>query len=214
MGKMRPPIDPHGELLQSLTRHVRLLTLDQVARTWWSHTARPKSNAKKKLNQLQKQGLVHCFTILARPEIKLSAPVFVWTPGDPAPSFGPIAYRLQSRWKGPLVPTEVVIATKQAKRECGGYIGGRKPRDSEATHDVHLAQVYLRLRKTQPELLAGWVSEAQQYAEGGGKNARLPDAIIRSEGSPRLLIEFAGAYSKQKLQAFHGESQQASYQLW
>ena len=214
MGNKLRRIDRKEELLQALTRHVRVLTLEQVARTWWSHTKRPKNNAQKRLRKLEEEGLVECFTMLARPEIELSGPVFRWSPGDPEPDFGPIAYRLQRRWKGPFVPTQAVIATRKAKRDYAGSNGGRMPRDSETTHDIHLAQVYLRLRKEQPELLEGWVSEAQQYAEGGGKNARLPDVIIRESGNPRLLIEFAGAYSKQKLQAFHVEAEHLPYQLW
>ena len=113
-----------------------------------------------------------------------------------------------------MVPTDAVIATRQATREFGGYIGGRRPRDSETTHDIHLAQVYLRLRTRQPELLSQWVSEAQQYAEGGGKNERLPDVIIRDTGIPQFVIEFGGAYSKPKLEAFHAASAEIPYQLW
>jgi hypothetical protein len=212
---VRPsPIDKKDDLLRALTHHVRVLTLDQIARTWWSRTVRPKNNAKKCLRKLEQQGLVQCLTIMARPEIELPEPVFTWTPGDPDPNFGPIAYRLKNRWKEPFVPTQAVIATREAMRNYGGYIGGRAPRDSEATHDIHLGQVYLHLRGQQPELLQGWVSEAQQYAEGGGKNARLPDVIIRDAGSAQLILEFAGAYSKQKLEAFHGEASHIQYQLW
>ena len=209
-----PSNGPKEELLRCLTHHVRVLTVDQVARTWWPHTQRPKNNARKRLQELESQGLVRLANVLARPEIELAKPVFQWNPGDPDPDFGPIAYRLKTRWSGPLVPTEVVIATRDAKLRYGGYIGGRMPRDSETTHDINLAKVYLQLRRDQPRLLDYWVSEAQQYAEGGGKNQRLPDVIIRDGAAVQMIIEFAGAYSKQKLQAFHAEAQQSTYQLW
>lgn len=208
------PEDPEHELLEALTHKVRLLTVDQIARTWWPHTSRPKNNAKKRLRKLEQQGLVRIEAVMARPEIKLTGPEFSWLPGGEEPNFGPIAYRLKNRWKSPLVPTEIVIATLLAKRQFGGYMGGRMPRESETTHDIHLAQVYLRLRKDQPEMMDGWVSEARQYAEGGGKNQRLPDVIIRDGNVTREVIEFGGAYSKQKLQAFHGEAQHTPYQLW
>lgn len=201
-------------ILEALTRRVRLITVDQAADTWWWLTVRPRTNAKKCLRKLERQGLVEFITIMAMPEIDLGKPVFEWHPGNPPPKFGPIAYRLRTRWNAPLVPTEAVIATIKAKRLYGGYIGGRKPRRSEATHDVHLTQVYLRLRRTNPEFAAQWVSDAQQYAEGGGKNARLPDAVIREGTSVHMLIEFAGAYSKQKLEAFHGQAKRYPYQLW
>ncbi len=207
-------MDANEQLLEALTKRVRLFTIDQVARTWWSHTVRPRNNAKKRLRKLEEQGLVELITIMAMPEIELRAPVYEWRPGNPPPQFGPIAYRLRSRWKAPLVPTEAVIATTKTKRQYGGYIGGRKPRRSEATHDVHLSQVYLRLRETNPEILSHWISDAQQYAEGGGKNARLPDVLIRDGVTTEMLIEFAGAYRKQKLEAFHGQAKGYPYQLW
>ena len=201
-------------ILETLTRRVRLITVDQAAAAWWWLTVRPRSNARKCLRRLEKQGLVEFITVMAMPEIELREPVYEWHPGDSPPDFGRVAYRLRSRWQAPLVPTDAVIATPRAKQLLGGYIGGRKPRRSEATHDVHLTQVYLRLRRTDPDFAAQWVSDAQQYAEGGGKNARLPDAIIRDGKSIRMLIEFAGAYSKQKLEAFHGQAKRHSYQLW
>ncbi len=209
-----PSHDPKENLLHALTHHVRVLTVDQVARTWWPHTKRPRNNAKKRLQELENQKLVSLQTILARPEIDLEEPVFNWKIGDPKPDFGPIAYRLKARWKEPLEPTDVVIASRDTKLHYGGYIGGRMPRESEATHDINLAKVYLQFRQEQPELLDFWVSEAQQYAEGGGKNQRLPDVIIRDGEAVQMIIEFAGAYSKQKLQAFHDEAKQIPYQLW
>ena len=104
-------MDPTEQLLEALTKRVRLFTIDQAARTWWSHTVRPRNNARKQLRKLEEQGLVELITIMAIPEIDLRTPVLEWQPGDPSPKFGPIAYQLRTRWKKPLVPTEAVIAT-------------------------------------------------------------------------------------------------------
>lgn len=214
MPSVSPSRNPKREVVAALTQHVRVLTVDQIARTWWPHTQRPRSNALKGLADLEGRGLVETFSMMAQPEIDLPGPVFVWRPGDPEPDFRAIASRLRARWKRPRRPTDAVIATRRAARDYGGYLGGRRPRASEATHDLHLAQVYLRMRRESPELLEFWVSEAQQYAEGGGRNEPLPDVIIRPAGAAQFLVEFAGQYSRRKLEEFHGRTNHIPYQLW
>lgn len=130
----------------------------------------------KRLRELEIDGLIEIITIMARPEIDLAGPVFSWEPGDPNPDFGPIAYQLRNRWQKPLVSTPAAMATRQANRLYGGYTGGRKPRPSEATHDVHLGQLYLHLRETQPKLAAAWVS----------KHSNTPKEVARMHGFPML----------------------------
>ncbi|HZZ26755.1 MAG TPA: hypothetical protein VFE46_02010 [Pirellulales bacterium] len=204
------------QILWTLTRKVRVLTAQQVAETWFADLSQPTRAAVKRLRQLQDFGLLNEHAVMLHPMIHLDAPVLNWMPGNEEPNFGALSYRLKERWPSPLVTKSIFHATRDANRLLGGYIGGRQPRTSETTHDVHLAQVYLRFLRQEPRTAKRWVSEHQLYAEGGGRNERLPDAIIRH---PRnrdldLVVEFGGKYPKMKLIEFHDALRHLRYQIW
>ena len=135
------------DLIETLARKVRVLTLNQIARTWWPDSVAPKSAARHRLAELERAGFVVSFTAIAHPEILLSAPVISWTPGLPAPDFGSASHRLKRRWSRPAKATRCVSISNIAGRQFGDH-GGRCPRESEEMHDIHLAQLYLLLRLT------------------------------------------------------------------
>lgn len=130
------------------------------------------------------------------------------------PEFQHLAYLLRSRWTRPLRDTAIVVATASTGARLGGR-GGRQPRRSETTHDLHLAAVYLKLRRENLRLAARWVSEALIQAEGGGQDEKLPDALIRLR-SGTTAIEFGGVYSARKLAEFHEHcaSHGFAYEVW
>jgi hypothetical protein len=203
------------QIVRMLTNRLRLLGVGQVARKWWAGHA--IETARARLRKLAGAGLIELTTVMAHPEIILSAPVLTWRPGNVDPDFGPIAYRLKRRWTQPRIATAIAHATRRSASMFGGHTGGRGPRPTETTHELHLAQVYLHLERDDPSSAERWVSERELYAEGWGRNERLPDAIIRhggSESPPVRVIEFGGAYSKAKLQEFHLEMRDIPYDLW
>jgi hypothetical protein len=206
--------DRDDQILATLTHRVRCLTFRQVARHWWNGAVGIQS-ARRRLLQMEQAGLVEHVMVFALPEIELTKPELVWKPGDVTPNFGPIAYRLKSRWYGETQNTPIVVATRRAAGRYGGS-GGRKPRRTEATHDIGLAAVYLRLLKSDPNRAKNWVSEAQLVALGGGRNEKLPDALIRSNSNRGTIIEFGGQYSKAKLEEFHAaaKAKDFPYELW
>jgi hypothetical protein len=93
----------------------------------------------------------------------------------------------------------------------GGH-GGRFPRESEETHDLHLATVYLRFRSVSPELTISWVHEEEIKRDRRQRRGKLPDAMV---GKARV-VEFGGAYKKDKLMAFHKfcETRGFNYEVW
>lgn len=201
-------------MLEILTHRLRVISLDQIARVFWGDTSNSRENARRRLALLEGEGLVETGVLLTRSLPPLEVPIARWAPGSPRPDFGPIAHQLKSRWPRQLQSTSVVIATAVAGHRFGGG-GGRKPRTSEASHDLGLASVYLRLVETDPARAGAWVSEATLYRRGGGRNEKLPDAmILRPE--ERTIIEFAGEYRKTKLEEFHihCEDQGLAYELW
>jgi hypothetical protein len=206
-------------ILWTLTRKVRILTLSQVARTWWrTETIRARA-ASRRLTLLVKEELLQEDEPLAHPELLLAEPIFRWDPlrGDDEPNFGAVSYRLRSRWKHRVLPTKVFLATKKAVKLFGGDIWDRASRRSEATHDIHLATVYLHHLGSAPEVAEAWVSEHTVLAEGGGQGEKLPDALIRFQSDSQqesFILEFGGAYRKSKLEEFHAAFAHRRYELW
>jgi hypothetical protein len=201
------------EILETLTLKIRFLSVSQVARTWWADSANSVANARARLKALEQAGLIVRFTTIAHPEIELASPIAVWEPGDRAPDFGSASWRLKSRWTKPPAATPSVIATKGAGHQFAGF-GGRYPRPTEQTHDLHVAALYLGFRLLRPDEARAWVSEEILRADLRGAD-KLPDAMIRA-GDSKRVIEFGGAYGKPKLASFHRfcAELELPYELW
>lgn len=198
-----------------LSHDVRILSINQLGRTVFSEFANPCRAARRHMFELQREGLVKIVDAFVHPELELDSPLFVWMPGDSTPMFELLAWLTSSRWTQSPAPTTLVHATKEAAKVFGGYSAGRVPRRTEVCHDLHLAQVYLTLRRDRPSYAKRWMSEQAQYARGGGRNERLPDAIIRGRRKPiDRIIEFAGSYSKAKLREMHAAFCHVPYELW
>lgn len=204
--------DGGRRIVDLLTRQARVLTVQQIAMTWFGAN---EARARVAVFELEQQALLSRRCVLARPTLILDGPLVQWLPGDELPDFGAVAYRLRRRWREAVEPTEIVVATREAKRRLGGFCGGRWPRQSEISHDVSLSEVYLWYRTFKPEEAECWVPEAQIYAERWGMGERLPDALIRGrDGGIERVVEFGGSYRKQKLQAFHREMCEIPYEIW
>lgn len=201
------------EILDALTLRIRFLSLAQIARTWWRAVRRGEATAKERLKRLERAGLIARFRVMAHPEIELFAPVIVWQPGDALPNFGAASYHLKSRWTKTVVSIPAVIATKGAGNRFGGC-GGRFPRQSEHTHDLHMGALFLSYRQRFPALMPSWISE-ERLREEKSYGEKLPDAILRAPDGERV-IEFGGAYSKEKLIRFHEHcvEKMLPYELW
>lgn len=204
------------DILEVLTLRVRVLSIEQIAASWWPTSGDgATTTASKRLAQIADAGLVERFTSVCHPLLQLAEPLVFWRPGDPAPDFAPLAYRLQSRWTKPPVPVPSFIATPNAGTRFGGY-GGRKPKPTEQAHDLHVSAVYLALRKRSPEEATLWRSE--QWVKDHFKDhrrSRIPDAILAHRNAFHV-VEFGGAYNHRKLEAFHSwcRSSAYSYEVW
>jgi len=201
-------------ILQALTNRVRVLSIGQVARTFWDGSVHPGTAAKRRLARLEDAGLIEPMMLMAHPELLLSDPVVRWRPGDASPDLGQASYRLKARWTKSPIPTAVVVASERGGNAAGG-IGGRRPRTSEGTHDLHVASVYLRLLRDSPSRARYWVSEGALARPMRGCGNKLPDALIASP-SERTVVEFGGAYPKRKLEGFHAfwAKEQMAYEIW
>jgi hypothetical protein len=193
-----------------LASRVRLLTLDQVARTWYADARHPRRTAREALRRAESQGLVTVNTVMAHPEVVLSAPLYRWSAEalTTPPHFGRLAWQARKRFGQPPVRTIYVTATAKAKVLLGEVAHKRGIRSTELTHDIHVAQIYLKLCREAPELAASWVGEDQlAHAD---RDTR-PDAVAGN-----LAIDFVGQYRADKLAVLYDEYRRCftAFELW
>jgi hypothetical protein len=201
------------EILHVLTKKVPILSVSQVARTWWGEALHPVEAARNRLRALEAQAFVHTISFPVHPEVPLAHPLFAWFPGQPEPDFGALAYRAQARWARPPVFQTFAYATRKAAAHLGGF-GGSRPDANHATHDMHLANVFLLKRLHEPASAQSWESEDTVRAERSDYDDKLPDAIVTDPA--KIAIDFVGKYPKTKLEAFHRycERERMGYELW
>jgi hypothetical protein len=207
--------DRDSEILEVLATRVRCLSIKQVADHWWHESQDRQRNAKARLRKLVDDGWIHSVGILARPLPELTRPLVVWEPAQAMPSFAEIAYHLKTRFSAPVVTTPIVYAIRQAASRFGGQ-PGRVPRRAEATHDLGLAQVFLKFLRENPARARRWIAESDLVQGRPRSPQKVPDALIRTKSGKETAIEFGGEYTKEKLTAFHEDCAERgrSYELW
>ena len=146
--------------------------------------------------------------VLAKKPLCPQGPVVRWHAGLSEPEFGPIAQFLKTRFTTEPRSTMVVVSTERAARLTGGR-AGRIPRRSEATHDLSLASVFLRMRRTSPARARTWIYETRLMIGRSTPGTKLPDAMVTETDRTSTVIELGGEYPKAKLVAFHKDCARA-----
>jgi hypothetical protein len=202
------------EIVSGLSRKIRVASLSQIARTWFSNPSLGYGRALSRVNYLVRVGVLISLTLRVHPEQPLEAAIWSWRPGEPQPPFGILSYRLRSRWREPLAATTVYTASEKAARVYAGH-GGRLAHPLQVTHDLHVSAIFLKLRKNSPAEAEGWVSEDQLAPLRRGQ--KLPDAEIHGDAGRVLkVIEFGGSYAPERVRLVHEdcERRQVPYELW
>lgn len=199
-------------LIEVLSLRVRVLSLDQVARRFWSGATQGDRLARTRLAKLQDAGLVTTFERPIRPLLGLAEPLAIWRPHRPPPDFAAIARHLASRWPDDAHRTVCVTATDDGARGVAGVRAAAPPADSEVNHDLHVAEVYFQMVELLPARASTWTLETRLPK---GQGIKVPDAIVR-DGLDRTAIEFGGRYGRKKLESFHAycRDKQMGYELW
>lgn len=204
------------QVLDALTLRVRLLSVAQVARTWWPDSRHRNAHARRVLRNLEREGLIRRTTLCAHPELSLTTPVSTWSPGLRPPEASQLSRSLQRRWCDPPLLVDVALATQAAANFFGG-VARTDPKRVEQTHDLHLSTVFLVHRSRDPLLVSHWISEGRIHrSRPDAPGEKLPDAMIQLPNGARRVIEFGGAYRPPKLQAFHAfcEARALPYEIW
>ncbi|QDV66095.1 hypothetical protein Mal65_52680 [Crateriforma conspicua] len=202
------------DLLKTLTHRVHVATAEQIGRGWWGGCREPGRSALERVRTLQKMGLVECHRVNIHPLLRMEKPEACWSPGQPRPDFGAVAYRLRNRWTRSLKLTAVVIASKKAANTFAGF-GGKFKHRTQLTHDTHVAELYLRRTAMDATVRERWVGEEILGRDTRGE--KVPDALLTNGvGEADLVIDFGGSYDKRRVQQFHSycEKNEVAYELW
>ena len=203
------------EIIEALSVRVRMLALSDLAGAWWNPGISGRKNAAKRLSRLTRAGLLRRVDVLAQPMLSLGSPEYAWFPGDKPTAFGPLSWRLQSRWSGHPRRTAVYIATARAIDLYGGGTPGTIKNLCQVTHDLHLGAVFLTYRRRWPEQAANWLGE--DLITDRRYHQKIPDALlINDRDEPYRAVEFGGSYSARRLQAFHDHCRDCGlpYEIW
>jgi hypothetical protein len=200
-------------IVQALVQKVRLFSQRQIVDHWWNGEL---ANTRRRLKRLADRRLLMRIVVMARPAPAFESPLVTWSPGNEEPDFGKIAYRCQSRWRrSPPRPCVVWLATETAAQIYGGAARGELKHPTQATHDLGVAAVWLRLNQIAPEWASAWRGEDLMAHTRRGQ--KLPDAFLVNDRDQVIwVIEFGGGYDAERVEAFHQDcvSRKLPYQLW
>jgi hypothetical protein len=200
-------------ILDTLTNRVKVLGVGQIHRLWWLDSGVSAVQARLKV-LCDADWLVPVRLTVRSTDFFPSRPLFSSAASGAEPAWPDLLSVTRSRWNVPLRSIAGVVASQRAARFFGGH--ARHPRPSEATHDLFLAGVYLRVLEERVIDGQAWLGEAQLAAEAHGTAGVIPDAMIRREPGS-VAIEVVGeSYTEAKLKAFHqycGE-RNWGYELW
>lgn len=202
------------DILEALAVKIRMLTIAQVAELWWPEGRYQFANARRRMIRLARAKLVLRYQVNVHPRIPLSGPVVDWKPGDELPEFAAVSTRLKNRWSLPAEPTTVFLASKRSANLFGTYAGPLKD-PVQATHDVHLSDIFLWYRQHKPWFCGAWVGEDALKKAGTG--VKDPDAfLLRPDGRISRVIDFGGKYSSARVREFHNHCARRDlpYELW
>jgi hypothetical protein len=210
---MNPTLSPvAADLLETLTRRVRLISLVQL-KELWQISARNRRVLRRRVSRLCAARLLEVHTI----NVQISnpaGPLFAWRPGDDEPDAEALARLSQMRWQSPAAPTTVCVASRLAANLFGSTSAGL-PKVEHRNHDLLLAAVYICYRLRCPNEAALWVGE--HAIPKAGFQIKDPDAfLIGGQGQVIRVIESAGRYRPCQIESFHEHcaDEGLPYELW
>jgi hypothetical protein len=201
------------DLLETLTRRVRILTLQQMIRIWWPK-ARSRHTPERRLKLLVRLGWIERHVINAHRLPERLVPLIAWEPGAHDPDPQRISNELHVRTSQPARPTEVYVPSSMAACLLGSAACGLAPLERR-DHDLTLAAVYIHYRKAYPSLASRWT--AQHALPNAGLPTKRPDAVLcADDGRIMRVVHSAGRWSPAQVQQFHQYWQRLylAYELW
>lgn len=185
------------DLLSVAVRSISQFTSGFAHRFWKVN----RGVAERRLRKLEQRGLLHGRTVLVSELIGCDSPLCLWHPGESSPNCGHVSYQAKRRWRTLPLKVRRVYYASTLGRALFGREPVKPPKDIQATHDVGLAAVYLEyLRRYRKLTLTCWRGESE-YAHHRGRCVKVEDAMLCRDGKVLRLIDFAGAYRPDRVQA-------------
>ena len=200
------------DIVETLTRRVRLLTLEQVAGIWWPDAVTLRV-VRRRLRKLADAGLIERRVINIGVRPTPLTPLVGWSPGDDVPNADQISRLARSRWIRGTVSRELVSATKLAANLFGSTLTGLPP-VHHRDHDLLLSDVYAHYRKAKPVPASDW---RNADSLPGDRNLPRADAfLVDAEQTVIRAIKSAGRAKPKVISTFHVRLANANlaYELW
>lgn len=164
--------------------------------------------AKRRLEKLERKKLLKGRNVLSSTPPTVQGPLCVWKPGETTPHFGQVSYQARKRWKTLPVQVQRIYFATDTGRGLLGRSPIKPPKDVQATHDLGLCQVYLQYRKRWPRLTEScWLNESE-YGHLRGRYVKVEDALLSREGTVLLMVDYAGAYRPDRVEALLNHARQ------
>jgi hypothetical protein len=190
------------ELLVVLANYVRMLSLSQAARIWWTADRRGLRRARESVGRLAAGGWLDSYQVFSRPVAPLSKPAAIWTINQRLPDFPKLSAWLHRRASASAAVTTVITATKKTHTLFGRGVVPRRPKLTQITHDLHVAEVFLAYCARGFDVRQRWVLE--DYFPDTWPIREQPDAILLDEqGKFARAVEYGGDYSVERLEKLH-----------
>ncbi len=195
-------------IARSLALQVSILSREQIVRGWFAQTVEGDQAAAVSLHRLQDAQLICRRIVEAHPIVPLNQPLLAWSPGNPEPTQTTLvqtAFISNCRWLKDESPVEVFCSSPLAARLFGSFGNAGRIKPCEATHDLHLSEVFIRYLTKTPTLARKWIGERALPKIGFlFKGMKDPDAfLIDQNRKASRIVEFSGRYSIDHLRAFH-----------
>ena len=201
------------QIANILAESVRVMTVTQIARTWWTDTRWGRDRASAAMTRLAAEGWLHVQQALSRPIQSFVAPLIAWRRGARRPDFGAAVRLLHQRAMVAARPVKIVFAGTRAVRFFASG-PAMSVKLTQMTHDLNVSELYLHYRRIGvPDRF--WTSEARLPRHWPLKER--PDAVLRDEaGTIVRAVEYGGDYTVSRLAELHAglSSINLSYEIW
>jgi hypothetical protein len=200
------------EILAALSNCVKVLSIGQIHRAWWIDSS--ANTAQERLKVLcEADWLVPVRLPVRAVDYFPARPLFQYAAGA-EPHWPDLLSETKSRWNVSMRCVRAVVASNRAARFFGGH--ARHPRPSEATHDLYVSGVFLRMLEDRSADAANWIGEGHLAAEARGREGIIPDALIRCDDGCTAVEIVGESYPEAKLKAFHEYcgTRAWRYELW
>ena len=201
------------DILQTLTRRVRLLSADQARRIWWPRQV-TGHYAHRRLCQLAEARFVEIWIVNVHVSPTVRSPLAAWRPGRPTPDPLAVSEAARDRWLGAALPTQLYTASRRTANLFGSTAVGL-PELNLRDHCLLLAEVYATYRARRPKLAQRWLGEAALTTDEYPINSPVA-FLVDDRGEPACVIKSAGRHVPRQIEKFHTNCAEHDlpYELW